>query len=145
MIKIKNYLKLFIIIFIILFISKNQIDDINKIHITNHSNNTKNKNSKTKIKVALCTIAKKENRYIKYFVDIYKRLGYDHIYFFDNNEKGDESIDDVQIVKDGIKEGYISIINYKDKKPNIKTVVKSYYDCYNMTGFHFLILMNILY
>ena len=137
MIKTKIYLKLFIILFIILFITKNQNDDINNTNITNHSNNTKNITSKTKIKVALCTIAKKENRYIKFFVDIYKRLGYDHIYFFDNNEKGDESIDDVQIVKDGIKEGYISIINYKDKKPNIKTVVKSYYDCYERYGLEY--------
>lgn len=89
--------------------------------------NKVNKN-KTKIKVALCTIAKKENRYIKYFVQFYKNLGFNHIYFFDNNEPGDESIEDLQIVKDGIKEGFITIINYKEKIPNV--VTQSYYDCY---------------
>lgn len=76
----------------------------------------------------MCTIAKKENRYIKYFVQFYKNLGFNHIYFFDNNEPGDESIEDLQIVKDGIKEGFITIINYKEKIPNV--VTQSYYDCY---------------
>ena len=135
MLNTQKYLKIFIILFIILFISRKKSAHINNNNnIINHSNYTKNINTKTKIKVALCTIAKKENRYIKYFVDIYKKLGYNHIYFFDNNGIGDESIDDIQIVKDGIKEGYISIINYKDKKPNIRTVTKSYYDCYKRYG-----------
>ena len=98
---------------------------------------TNNIKYKTKIKVALCAIAKKENRYIKYFVEIYKKLGYDHIYFFDNNKIGDESIDDVQIIKDGIKEGFISIINYKYKKPYIGTVTQSYYDCYERYGLEY--------
>jgi len=84
--------------------------------------------SKTKTKIALCTIAKKENRYIKYFVEFYKKLGYNHIYFYDNNEPGDESIDDIQIVKEGIKEGFITIINYKKKIRSV--VTRSYYDCY---------------
>lgn len=85
---------------------------------------------KTKTKVALCTIARKENRYIKYFVEFYKKLGYNHIYFFDINEPGKESIDDLQIVKKGIKEGFISIINYKEKIYNVETQIQSYYDCY---------------
>ena len=85
------------------------------------------KSNKSSIKVAMCTIAKKENRYIKYFVEFYKNLGYDHIYFYDNNDPGDESISDLQIVKEGIKEGFITIIIYN----NIKyPVTKSYYDCY---------------
>ena len=89
-------------------------------------NNLKIKSSNTK--VAMCTIAKKENRYIKYFVEFYKKLGYDHIYFFDNNEPGDESINDLEIVKDGIKEGFITVIDYSAKIPNV--VTQSYYDCY---------------
>ena len=86
---------------------------------------------KKNIKVAMCTIAKKENRYIKYFVEFYKNLGYDHTYFYDNNEPGDESISDLQIVKEGIKEGFITIITHnKTKKP----ATKSYYDCYEKYG-----------
>lgn len=100
------------------------------INLKNDDKDGRNKvnKNKTKIKVALCTIAKKENRYIKYFVQFYKNLGFNHIYFFDNNEPGDESIEDLQIVKDGIKEGFITIINYKEKIPNV--VTQSYYDCY---------------
>ena len=42
-------------------------------------------------------------------------LVYNHIYFFDNNEPGDESINDLEIVKDGIKEGFITVIDYSAK------------------------------
>ena len=84
--------------------------------MNNITNKIINSNKKSKTKVALCTIVKKKNRYIKYFIEFYKKLGFNHIYFYDNNETGDESIDDLQLVKDGIKEGYITIINYKDKK-----------------------------
>ena len=84
--------------------------------------------NKSKTKVAICAIAKKENRYIKYFVEFYKKIGYNHIYFYDNNELGDESIDDLKIVKKGIKEGFITIINYKSRK---HVITPSYYDCYD--------------
>lgn len=107
------------ILFIIITKNKSVNNIINKII---------NSNKKSKTKVALCTIAKKENRYIKYFIEFYKKLGFNHIYFYDNNETGDESIDDLQIVKDGIKEGYITVINYKDKK--LCLVTETYYDCY---------------
>ena len=94
-------------------------------------NKTKHNVDKSKIsglKVGMCTIAKKENRYIKYFIEFYKKLGYNHIFFYDNNEKGDEAINDLQIVKDGINEGFISIINFKKKIKRI--ITSSYYDCY---------------
>ena len=76
----------------------------------------------------MCTIAKKENRYIKYFVEFYKKLGFNNIYFYDNNEPGDEKISDLEIVKKEIKKGYISIIDFK--KNSFSFVTKSYYDCY---------------
>ena len=87
-----------------------------------------NSNSKSKTKVALCVVAKKENRYIKYFVEFYEKLGFNHIYFYDNNEIGDEAIDDLEIVKDGVKKGFISVIRYKDREKHL--VTRSYYDCY---------------
>ena len=37
----------------------------------------------TKIKVAMCTLCKKENKYIKYFIEYYKILGYNHFYLYD--------------------------------------------------------------
>ena len=87
-----------------------------------------NKSKKSKIKVAMCAIGKRENRYLKYFAEFYKNLGYDHLYLYDNNDDGDESMDDLQIIKDGIKEGFISIIKYNTGQSSFQ--VNSYYDCY---------------
>jgi hypothetical protein len=77
--------------------------------------NKKKNDNKPKIKVAMCAIVKRENRYIKYFIDFYKKLGYDHIYLYDNNESGDEVLEDVPNIKEGVKDGFITIIDYKDK------------------------------
>ena len=66
------------------------------------------------IKVAMCAVAKKENRYIKYFVQHYKDLGYNHLYLYDNNLSGRESLEDDEIVKNGVKEGFITIIDNKN-------------------------------
>ncbi len=48
-----------------------------------------------KMKVAICTMAKKENLYIKEFVDYYIKLGFSHIFIYDNNDPNDEKISDV--------------------------------------------------
>ena len=62
---------------------------------------SKKKSSKTK--VAMCVVAKRENSYLKYFIEFYLKLGYNHIYFYDHNEIGDEAITDLDIVKEGVK------------------------------------------
>ena len=80
-------------------------------------------------KIAMCVIAKKENRYLKYFIEFYLKLGYNHIYFYDNNEEGDEAIADLEIVKEGIKNGYITVIDFKIREGNYQA--NSYYDCYD--------------
>jgi hypothetical protein len=76
----------------------------------------------------MCAIAKKENRYIKYFIKHYKDIGYNHFYLYDNNLSGRESLEDVEIVKDGVKEGYITIIDYKNIPNNPQ--MEAYYSCY---------------
>ena len=89
-----------------------------------HSDDNDNIN---KIRVALCSVVKMENRYIKYFIEHYKKLNYDHIYFADNNELKGESLEDVKEVRDGIKEGFISVANYK----GLKFIdAKWFYECY---------------
>ena len=82
----------------------------------------------TKIKVAMCTLCKKENKYIKYFIEYYKILGYNHFYLYDHNNIGDEKLEDVKIVRDGIKKGFITVIKYPDNKGMF--ITHSYYDCY---------------
>ena len=83
----KKPLKIFII-FILLVISYFMLKKLkNKIILPNFGNNNININNKKKSNttIAMCAIAKMENRYIKYFVDYYLKLGYDHIYLYDNN------------------------------------------------------------
>ena len=38
------------------------------------------------LKLAICTMARKENLYIKEYVDYNIKLGFDHIFIFDDNE-----------------------------------------------------------
>ena len=87
----------------------------------------------SKTKVARCVVAKRENRYLKYFIEFYFKFGYNHIYFYDNNEIGDEAITDLDIVKVGIKNGCISVIDYKIRKADYQA--SSYYDCYDKYNF----------
>ena len=64
--------------------------------------------------ICLCVIGKEENAYIKEFVNHYKTLGFDHIYLYDNNELNGEKFEDV--IRNEIKEDFISIINYRGYK-----------------------------
>ena len=72
-----NFNKIFILIILIIFISLTHIY------------------KKINLKVALCTMGKKENLYIKEFVDYYLNLGIDHIFIYDNNDPNSEKISDV--------------------------------------------------
>ena len=49
------------------------------------------KDNDTHIKVCLCAIGKKENLYVNEYLNHYKKIGYSHIFLYDNNEIGDES------------------------------------------------------
>ena len=123
---LKNYLKIkkiiiiYILFVIVLFIFSNNIRNI-----INPSSIIK-KSSKTK--VAMCARAKLENRYIKYFVEYYKKLGYDHMYLYDNNGPNNEALADVDAVKEGINNGFITIIDYKESSKY--HVGNRFYNCY---------------
>ena len=83
----------------------------------------------TKIKVCLCAIAKEQNLYIKYFLEHYKNLGYDHIFIYDNNDINDKKLEDV--IKNYINNGFVPLIDYrgfKGKRNNPQ--LDAYYDCY---------------
>jgi hypothetical protein len=88
----KNILKLFLFIinisFIIIRINKNLF-----------------------LKVCLCTIGKKENLYATEFVEHYKKIGYDKIFIYDNNDIDDEKPEDV--LQDFIKSNFVEIIDIR--------------------------------
>ena len=77
------------------------------------------------MKVALCLIAKNENCYIREWVDHYYNLGIDKIYIYDNNDEDGEKFDDV--ISDYINNGFVKVINYRDKK---FAIMKAYKECY---------------
>ena len=83
------------------------------------------KNIKKKLKVCLCTIGKKENLYIKEFVEHYRKIGYNKIFLYDNNDLNGERFEDV--IQKEINEGFVSVINYRGYK---KCQLLSYIDCY---------------
>ena len=58
---------------------------------------------KKQLKVCLCVIGKKENLYAREFVDYYRKIGYNNIFIYDNNEINDEKFEDV--INNEIKEG----------------------------------------
>ena len=55
-------------------------------------------------------MARKENLYIKEYVDYYIKLGFDHIFIFDDNEPNNENISD--IINDSYKD-FVTIYDYR--------------------------------
>ena len=78
-----------------------------------------------KLKICVCTIAKKENLYIKEFIDHYKKYGVDKIYIYDNNEINGEKIE--TILSNYINNGFIEIINFRGISVS---QILAYNDCY---------------
>lgn len=80
---------------------------------------------KIKLKVLICTIAKKENKYIKEFVNYYREMKFNKIIIYDNNNINDKSLE--YILKEDIKKNFIKIINYRglDRPQH-----KSFHECY---------------
>ena len=88
-----------------------------------------NDDENNKTKVCLCAIAKKENLYIKFFIDHYKKLGYDHIFLYDNNDINYEKVED--IIKDDINNGFVTLIDYRGYRGKRESPqMDAYYDCY---------------
>ena len=92
------------------------------------------------IKVALCTMGKKENLYAKEFIDYYLKLGVDHIFIYDNNEPFTEKIGDILEIKYKDK---VSI--YDTQKFNISNQPEAYTFCYqnNLKLFDWFIMVDI--
>ena len=79
------------------------------------------------LKIAICTMAREENLYIKQFVDYYLKLGIDHIFIYDDNEPNTEKISDV------LHNPYKSHVTIYDNIINktLKGQPQAYTLCYN--------------
>ena len=82
---------------------------------------------KQNVKICLCEIVKNENRYLREFIEYYKKLGYNKIILYDNNEKNGENLKEV--IKDYILKNFVQIFDFRGRKksPNLKlskTVIK---------------------
>jgi len=102
---------------------------INLFQISIKTKKEQDKSKNNNLKVCLCLLCKKENLYIRYFVDIYKKLGFNHIFLYDNNDINGEKIEN--IISNEIKQNYISVINYRGFRGNYGgPQMAAYYDCY---------------
>lgn len=91
------------------------------------------------IKVALCTMGKKENLYVKEFVEYYLKLGVDKIFIYDDNEPNGEKIIDV------IDSSYKKVIIFNNIKKKIKRQSQAYNDCYknNKNNFDWFLMIDM--
>jgi len=80
------------------------------------------------MKVCICCCAKKEEKYIKEWLDWHLSLGIDHIFIADNNDSEYEYQLE-KILKNYIDEKKITLYNYKDKINQVQ--LPSYKQMYN--------------
>ena len=80
---------------------------------------------KSKTITAICVIGKQENRYIKEFVNYYRKLKITKIFLYDNNDLNGENFED--ILSKYIKFNFIEIVNYRGK---YKPQTEAYNHCY---------------
>ncbi len=64
-----------------------------------------------KIRICICTVGKKENLYVREYVNYYKNLGVNKIFIYDNNDKNDEKFE--VVLKDYIDIGFVEIFDYR--------------------------------
>ena len=106
------------------------------------SNSSSNKNilSMNKTKACICTLAKLENRYIREFIDHYKKYEVDKIFLYDNNDINGETFDEV--ISDYITNGFVEVFNWRGKNEPTYPILN---DCYkkNFENYDWLLFYDI--
>ena len=87
------------------------------------------KSIKQDITICLCVIAKNENLYVREFIDYYKKIGYNNIFIYDNNDENGEHFEEV--INDYIQNKFVEIINFRERNPNSQPIFDAYKDCYS--------------
>ena len=102
--------------------------------------NINNSNKSINIKICICTLAKNENRYIKEFVEHYKKYGVDKIYLYDNNDIKGERIEEA--IDKYVKNGFVKILNWRGKKQALYKIMNNCYQT-NFNNYDFLLFYEI--
>ena len=82
------------------------------------------------VKIALVTITRLGNKYLREFVEYYLNIGVDKIYFYDNNRWREENVMDV--VSDYVNNGLVEVIYFGNAEGRIQEI--AYQDFYNNHG-----------
>lgn len=77
------------------------------------------------MRTLLCCIGRKQNQYIREFVEYYKNLGFTNILLYDNNFDDEERFEDA--IGDYIKDGFVIIKDYRNRR---KAQFDAYYECW---------------
>lgn len=104
------------------------------------------------MEVAICAIARLENRYIREWVDYHLKMGFSHIYLYDNNRENEERLSDVlteaTILRDSTLRGHSDATQL----PKIVIIpihhrsyvqMYAYQDCYDYGDFDWLLYIDI--
>ena len=67
-----------------------------------------------------------KNRYIREYVQHYKKYGVDKIFLYDNNDINGEKFEEV--INDYIKKGYVEVLNWRGK---LTPQMEFLNDCYH--------------
>jgi hypothetical protein len=104
------------------------------------NNQNKINNYLNNIKVCLCTLGKNENKYIKEFVEYYKKYGVDKIILNDNNDVDGERFE--KVIGDYINQDFVEIKNWRGIEKAQFNIMN---DCYqnNYEKFDWLIFYDI--
>lgn len=85
------------------------------------------------ISVALCCMAKMENRYLREWVEYHLDLGFDHIFVYDNNDVNSERCETP--IKEYIEKSCVSVVDYRGKVQTACQIqVQAYENCYKTYG-----------
>ena len=97
-------------------------------------------NDKKNIKIAICTMGKKENLYVKEFVDYYIKIGIDSIFIYDDNDINTEKISNMI---DNSYNNYVKI--YQTKNNKIYNQSDAFTDCYqkNKNYYNWILMVDM--
>jgi hypothetical protein len=82
------------------------------------------------MKTALVAIGRRENQYAREWVNHHIALGFDHIYIYDNNHKGEEHFEDV--LGDFVDDGKVTIIDWRNIERAQRAAYNDAYRCLSL-------------